>query len=142
MKSIIENILLVDDSRAVSFVYDYTIKRIDAKINTVIKTNGLNAFEYLRQLNDNSQDPPNIIILDINMPVMNGWGFMEHYDKLPLHFKQQSMVIIGSSSSNIDDIQMAKENENVHDYLIKPIDIEQVFEKYQKLLSKQFKETA
>ncbi|TDS12080.1 CheY-like chemotaxis protein [Maribacter caenipelagi] len=142
MKSIIENILLVDDSRAVSFVYDYTIKRIDAKINTVIKTNGLNAFEYLRQLNYNSQDPPNIIILDINMPVMNGWGFMEHYDKLPLHFKQQSMVIIGSSSSNIDDIQMAKENENVHDYLIKPIDIEQVFEKYQKLLSKQFKETA
>ena len=82
------------------------------------------------------------LILDINMPVMNGWGFMEHYDKLPLHFKQQSMVIIGSSSSNIDDIQMAKENENVHDYLIKPIDIEQVFEKYQKLLSKQFKETA
>lgn len=142
MKSIIENILLVDDCRAVSFVYDYTIKRKDAKINTVIKTNGLNAFEYLKQLNDNSQDPPNIIILDINMPVMNGWGFMEHYDKLPLHFKQQSMIIIGSSSSNIDDIQMAKENENVHDYLIKPIDIEQVFEKYQKLLSKQFKETA
>ncbi len=142
MKTSIENILLIDDDSAVTFVYEFSIKRIDPNIKKAIKINGKQAIDYLNELNDNGQCSPNLILLDINMPIMNGWEFMEEYDQLPLKFRQNAVLIMASSSSNIDDIQKSKENENIHDYLIKPIDMEQVFEKYQKIVASGFMKTA
>jgi CheY-like chemotaxis protein len=64
---------------------------------------------------------PQIIFLDINMPVMNGWEFLEEYEKLPSTFKESIFVIMLTTSVNPMDFENAKDFESVHGYRRKPL---------------------
>lgn len=80
-------------------------------------SNGLLAKEYLKSEYDPSTNY--IIFLDINMPVMNGWEFLEHICEFA--DPKNTMVFIVTSSINQADMVRAKENEYVIKYLTKPI---------------------
>ena len=67
-----------------------------------------------------------MIFLDIRMPVMDGFGFLAEYEKLPTTVTQHCKLYMLSSSENKDDINRAKANAYVVDYIVKPVQ-EEVF---------------
>jgi CheY-like chemotaxis protein len=112
---------IVDDD----VVYIYGIKKMLRK-NPLCKElkvfhNGYEALEYFKDLTNEPKDIPDIIILDINMPVMDGWEFLEEF--VPLQPKLSKEVIIYMVSSSIDnnDVEKAKSISAISDYIVKPI---------------------
>jgi CheY-like chemotaxis protein len=121
----INTVCIVDDD----IVYQITTKKILEKINgtknILVFSNGEEAFEYLSKVVSDENALPDIILLDVNMPYMNAWQFLEAYRKLkPLLTKLITIYIISSSVSH-NDIQKAKSMEDVKDYFVKPISMDQ-----------------
>ena len=118
MKRKLNTILLVDDDSDDNHFHQIIIREMDIveKIDVVI--NGLEALAYLKKEN---QMPPELIFLDINMPKMNGWEFLEQYKYLDAKQKAKVVIMILSTSANPDDIKRAKEIEDVSGFETKPL---------------------
>lgn len=84
--------------------------------------NGYEAINYLKEQKSTGLDTlPDLIFLDINMPVMNGWEFLEEYRKLYASFSKPIVVYVVSSSVDYSDMQKSRSYETVTDYLVKPV---------------------
>ncbi|HCN37141.1 MAG TPA: response regulator [Saprospiraceae bacterium] len=117
----IKQLTLVDDDEL--FVY-LTTKAIE-KTNLVelIKVfgNGLDAINYLKEFKDNPHALPEVILLDLSMPIMDGWQFLDEFIKLNPRIGKDITIYICSSSISPDDISRAKSISEVTDYVIKPL---------------------
>ena len=82
-------------------------------------------FEALLQ-NLNEDKIPDIIFIDLNMPIMDGWEFIERFTKIEKKFKKVITLYIVSSSIDPADIKRAKSLSNIKDYLIKPTHINEL----------------
>lgn len=117
----LENVLLVDDDEGTNFLNERII-RLSGYVNNIVKAhNGIQALEYLK-LKINSKHPqPEFILLDINMPAMNGWEFMEAYSQLDEAQKAQIIIVMLSTSLNPDDEKKAREIKEINDFRSKPL---------------------
>ena len=114
------NILLVEDDRATNFINKYVIEKEDCTKHIQVSENGLEALEFLKLGIKDSHLLPDLILLDINMPIINGWEFLEAYKKL--NFDNKIIIIIMLSSSvNPDDRNKAETIKEVSDFLNKPL---------------------
>lgn len=96
-------------------------------INEVlVYENGKDAFDGLKTKFYNSEKLPQIIFLDLNMPVWNGWQFLKEFTKLST--EEKITIYILSSSNSEEDIERAKQYENIKNYYIKPIELSQMKE--------------
>ena len=77
MKQKLNSILLIDDDIATNFIHTRLIKKTLVVDTIITKLNGEEAMEYLTTKKDGEYPQPELIFLDINMPVMNGWEFIE-----------------------------------------------------------------
>lgn len=134
MKKKLNCILLVDDDDDDNFYHQIIINRMNIASRVDIAMNGIEALAYLKKENKN---PPEIIFLDLNMPKMNGWEFLEQYQHLALDQKAKVLVVILTTSANPDDIKRAKEVEDVTGFETKPLSeelltkiLEQHFQEY------------
>lgn len=107
-------ILIIDDDEDADFLITHWIKKNNLASSVDVTLNGEEGIEYIK-----SHSPPDYILLDINMPRMNGWEFLEAYKALPDDAKSSTTIIIVSVSENPDDIKRA-ENEHVK-YVKKPL---------------------
>lgn len=112
----IGSILTVDDDENDLFVCSYTIRRFDPQIIVLKAMNGLEALTVLRQTT------PDAIILDINMPVMNGFEFLEHY--LRDFGTHMPVVAMLTSSHHANDRERALRYGFVKSYFEKPLTFE------------------
>jgi two-component system, chemotaxis family, chemotaxis protein CheY len=83
-----------------------------------------NGEEGLRYLNENAEKKeklPDIIFLDINMPLVDGWMFLDDYANLKNKIGKDILIYMVSSSIDPADSNRAKSNQSVKDYLVKPI---------------------
>lgn len=97
--------------------------------NLLIFGNGKEALDYFKALVPNLKEKmPEIIFLDINMPVMDGWEFLEEFVKIENTLKSKITIYMVSSSIDPKDYEKAKSFSSVTDYLIKPIEISKVEE--------------
>ena len=93
--------------------------------NLLIFKNGQEALDYFKAITNNISEDifPEIILLDLNMPVMDGWRFLKEFTAIKPPTGLQTTLYIVSSSINKAEIERAKEFELVTDYLIKPVEL-------------------
>ncbi|MEM0516725.1 response regulator [Aequorivita flava] len=88
--------------------------------------NGKEALVKLKAIIESGENLPEIMLLDLNMPVMDGWQFLEEFTSIPTPKKIQIYIV--SSSLDPEDIERAKDFKSVNDYIIKPIAIENIID--------------
>lgn len=107
MKDKLDNILLIDDDEATNFIHEIVLKEMDCADSITIFQNGYKALDFLKEKSVNTGKQPDIIFLDINMPGMDGWGFLKEYEKLEPQQKAKVLLIMLSTSLNPDDRERA-----------------------------------
>ena len=117
----IELLALVDDDDTFVFI----TKRIIEKTNHVkeIKVfgNGLDALNYLKENLNSEYKLPDIIFLDLSMPIMDGWQFLDEFTSLESQKTSKIIIYVCSSSISPHDIMKAKKMSAVSDFIIKPV---------------------
>lgn len=113
-----KNILLVDDDSIANFLIERIVQSTGLAANISKALNGKEALELF--LNPSGSSLPEIVLLDLNMPIMNGFEFLQAYNALEFKDKHQVLIILVTSSNNPSDIERAKEL-GIKYYLTKPI---------------------
>ncbi|MEL6812163.1 MAG: response regulator [Bacteroidota bacterium] len=118
MKRTSRSVLLIDDDRATNFFNQHVVRRHGHFDKIFVVESGLQALDFLL---DSNHEKPSLILLDINMPAMNGWEFTEAFRKLDISIRQGIKLVILTTSSNPDDYERSLKNEVVDDYINKPL---------------------
>lgn len=115
-----KNVLLVDDDNIVNFINTKMLQHsgIASEIHTAL--NGEQALDLLNNYYTGTSSLPDVILLDLNMPVMDGFSFLDAFKRITLPRKENVSIIIVSSSSNPKDKDKAKEMGVTH-FLTKPL---------------------
>ncbi|WP_341226988.1 response regulator [uncultured Arcticibacterium sp.] len=115
----LRTILLIDDDIAVNYIHKYVIKKADVVDQVITMMNGQMAIDYL--INDDSAEStvPELIFLDINMPGMDGWGFLDGYKKQ--QEKDKTKIIMLTTSDNESDKERAMATGQVLEFITKPL---------------------
>ena len=117
-------VLLIDDE----FISNLIVRRyldILGNADYVVQTNGKEALNYLNQCKANSEFP-DFIFLDLRMPIMDGFEFLEHYEKMDIAKDIKLHVL--TSSLNQDDLNRARKFKSVSGYIQKPLKPNQLAE--------------
>ncbi len=87
--------------------------------------NGENALRYLQDIiNSPDEKYPEIILLDLNMPIMNGWEFLENYERHFAPLYKNTKIVVLSSTIDRADVQKTEEFSTVLTFISKPITID------------------
>ncbi|MES2778356.1 MAG: response regulator [Bacteroidota bacterium] len=117
-----KRIMIIDDNE----IDRYICKRISKTYHlaeTVIEMEtAMEALEYLISIKEYPECLPELVFLDINMPGMNGFEFLEAYKDLPESIKKNCIVVMLTSSTHNNDSKRVKEFSHVKGYLEKPLD--------------------
>lgn len=121
-------VMLVDDNDTDNFISQRIIEITEFSKNIIVKNSGKSALEYLESNVDNPEKLPEIIFLDINMPIVDGFVFLFEFDKFPETIKNHCKIIILSSSDNSRDINKIVDNDYVIKFITKPLTEEALVE--------------
>jgi CheY-like chemotaxis protein len=120
MKQKLKTILLIDDDSATNFINAHLLKMLGYAENIVIRENGREALDYLREESE-AGNKPDLIFLDINMPCMNGWEFLEEYKKLDHKTADSVIIVMLTTSPLLDDQLKATAMAEIAEFRNKPL---------------------
>ena len=116
----LKTILLIDDNEAEHFLYKAIVKKVDENIEVLSAYDGVEGLEMLQSLDKK----PDCILLDINMPRMNGLQFLEEYEQ---GYKEDPVIItMLTSSIHSKDKDEALSHDCVKDFFMKPLTPENI----------------
>tara|TARA_R110000868_G_scaffold124959_3_gene330066 strand:+ start:32976 stop:33380 length:405 start_codon:yes stop_codon:yes gene_type:complete len=116
----VSNTCIIDDDPICIFGLKRTMKELDFSNEIIVYKNGLEAINGLKNILAEGQKLPATIFLDLNMPIMDGWDFLNDFEKIQNHDRDNVNIYIISSSVDSRDLQKAKRYSAVSDYFIKP----------------------
>jgi CheY-like chemotaxis protein len=128
----LKNLLLVDDDPTTNFFNRHLIGKMGYFENIHEAANGQVALEKVDEL-FRKGCTPDMILLDINMPIMNGFEFLDRYNKLDEEVKSSVVVCMLTTSLAKEDLDRARHYDVLADYLDKPLNedkMKQLMEKY------------
>ena len=115
------NICVVDDDNIFQFTMKLSLKPIDNIDEIRFFSDGLAAIDYILDNFNNPKKIPDIIFLDINMPVMDGYQFIEEYRKIKSKLSKKIIIYMLSSSIDPVDLEKVELIDEVSYYITKPI---------------------
>jgi CheY-like chemotaxis protein len=118
--------LLIDDDEVITMIHPAIIRRVDKDCHIDISKHSYEALEFLNKQFAEGNNPPDFIFLDINMPMMSGFQFLDKLSDQLIDFLKNSQVIMLSSSIDPRDIEKAKQYQIVKDFISKPLSIEYI----------------
>ncbi|MGB7394023.1 MAG: response regulator [Pricia sp.] len=117
----IQKVCIIDDDP----IFVYGTKRIMDEVDfcdeVIVYHDGQEALDGLNEMNQRGEELPSIIFVDLNMPVMNGWEFLEDFIKIDNHNRDKVIVYIISSSVDPRDLEQIRNYPVVNQYILKPI---------------------
>jgi CheY-like chemotaxis protein len=124
----VDTVCIVDDDDIYQFTTTILLRKTELVNKIVVFSNGLKAIDFLKKEMGNKENIPDILLLDVNMPVMDGWEFLEEY--LLIRSKLPKSVVIYMVSSSVDerDVLRAKSISALSGYLVKPISSENLMD--------------
>lgn len=124
----VNTVCIVDDD----YIYQVTSKKMIERIcvtnNILVFSNGEEAFQFLLEMIADRDALPDVIFLDVNMPYMDAWQFLDAFETLKARLVKDIIIYVISSSVSQTDIERARKIPTVKDYYIKPITIDQYTE--------------
>ncbi|MCC3157154.1 response regulator [Hymenobacter sp. 15J16-1T3B] len=119
-------ILLVDDDQTTNYLNRLLLKRLAIADELLVAQNGLEALEVLRTHRPQSESgAPVLVFLDVKMPVMDGFEFLQAYEQLPAADKAQTVIVMLTTSLHPHDVERMQQL-NIGGFLNKPLTKEKV----------------
>jgi CheY-like chemotaxis protein len=129
MKKKLNCVLLVDDDDGTNFINRKIIEKAGIAEYIHTSLNGKEAIDYLSKVSNEGIYPqPDLILLDINMPVMDGWEFVEAYENLKIGQKGKIIIVMLTTSLNPDDKKKADHYNAISDFEFKPLTLKKLEE--------------
>jgi CheY-like chemotaxis protein len=127
MKQKLKCVLLIDDDEPTSFLTKMVLEEAGCAEHIQVEENGQAALKFLTcKVHDGGKDEvrscPDLIFVDINMPAMNGWEFMERYSGLEASKKGKVVMVMLTTSLNPDDRLKAEQTKDISGFETKPLD--------------------
>ena len=113
--------IVIDDSKLNCFIAEKLIRNNENSNSVQVFMEATEALEYIKNQPDTESPPRTIIIVDIQMPVMNGFEFVESFEKLPESIRRQYDIFMISSSVNESDHNRISNYPSVKKLLLKPL---------------------
>jgi CheY-like chemotaxis protein len=117
----LESVMLIDDNKHDNFFHETAINDTGLAKSVVKYQSAEKALGYLTEAMANQAGVPPLILLDINMPGMSGWEFLQEYQKLPHQPQQQTVIIMLTTSNNPNDRERAKQEPALRGFLNKAL---------------------
>ncbi|HRH64933.1 MAG TPA: response regulator [Bacteroidia bacterium] len=114
-------VMLIDDNELDNFINKKLLENEKFASSILIHQSAINALEDLKEKASSPAELPNVIFLDIMMPGMDGFGFLEEFNKLPDAVKSHSKVVMLSTSESFKDLNKANQSRFVYKFLNKPL---------------------
>lgn len=121
-------LFLVDDDKIFVFLTKKIVEDTGIDTDIHVFTDGQETIDYLKSIIDKPEFLPDLICLDLSMPVMDGWEFLNEYMQMLPQIHKKIPIYLVSSSISPHDIERAKSVGVVSDFIIKPIDKEKIKE--------------
>ena len=134
MRPILDLIMLVDDDDTTNHVNKRLLTRLNAAKEIKVMTNGEEALTYLQNATaGNGEIIPNLIFLDIKMPVMDGFTFLEAYENQDLGSNKPAIILMLTSSASFYDLERLKNFKKVKRHISKALtdaDVREILQEY------------
>lgn len=119
MVKMVDKTMLIDDSEIDLFIHRRFLELCHFSKELITYQSAETALEWLRNLNGN--DAPNVIFLDLNMPVVDGFSFLNLFTKLPEKIVSRSRIVVLTSSNSVTDREQVFLYKSVIQMITKPI---------------------
>lgn len=119
MRTKLDCIMIVDNSMSDNFLHERMMQRMGCANHVAVMRTGHGAIDYLSSADKKGCLPPQLILLNLEMPGMNGWEFIEAYEKLHQYDKSAEIVVMFNALDGTEQELAGKPH--VKDYIIKPL---------------------
>ncbi len=120
----VDHVYIIDDDEVIIYLTDLLVKNVEFCDKLSSFTDADHAMNALKTAIQNAKDVPSVVLIDLNMPIKDGWAFLDELSGMQL--KQPIPVFIFTSSINPVDMEKAKNYPIVKDYIIKPLTIHKI----------------
>jgi response regulator RpfG family c-di-GMP phosphodiesterase len=121
-----KNVCIIDDDKVYTFGVKKIIKSYLPNNEVITFENGKEALEGIQELHDSGKELPDLILLDIEMPEMNGWDFLTKFDSIRSKTEKVIDIFVISSrvDKNTEELYKVEWDEKVSDFIKKPVQVQ------------------
>ncbi|MBC7913025.1 MAG: response regulator [Pyrinomonadaceae bacterium] len=118
------NLAVIDDDEMYVYAVKKLVEKVELADRTVYFENGKVALNYIDECIHHTYLLPEVILLDLHMPITNGWQFIKEFKKLKIRIDKRITIYIISSTVNEEEIYRAKHIAEITDFVCKPVTID------------------
>jgi CheY-like chemotaxis protein len=119
-------IMVIDDTHLDRFVAERLLTKNAVAYEVICLESGQHGLDYLNGCVSNNDELPDLILLDIRMPEMDGFEFLEEFDKMPEAITSVCRIMMLSTSLDPDDLERVQQNRHVKKFINKPLNKEKL----------------